>query len=257
MGLGDELMASGEARIVNERTGLRVQIIDRHGRARMHPLWRHNPRIAQPGESGEFARIVNGPGARPYLVAISPERFEYRLDYRPVPGELYFDDAERSFGARHRAEIIVGPDLKPGASPNKDWGRARWQAFVTLARARGFALTQLCERYSRPLEGTIKVRATGDFRRACAVLANARAYVGHEGGLHHAAAALGIPGVVIFGGYVPVEVTGYALHRNLGVSGAAACGRREPCAHCAAEMARIAPEQVLDALEAALTEEPA
>jgi len=93
---------------------------------------------------------------------------------------------------------------------------------------------------------------TEDFRLACAVLARARAYVGHEGGLHHAAAALGIPGVVIFGGFTPVELTGYAIHHNLGVSLAAACGMRMPCAHCAAAMADITPERVLRELAAVL-----
>ena len=53
------------------------------------------------------------------------------------------------------------------------------------------------------------------FRHALAILERARLYVGGEGGLHHGAAAVGVGGVVLFGGFVPPLVTGYAVHANL------------------------------------------
>jgi ADP-heptose:LPS heptosyltransferase len=98
----------------------------------------------------------------------------------------------------------------------------------------------------------VRLIVTEDFRTACAVLARAKAYVGHESGLHHAAAAVGVPGVVIFGGYTPIEVTGYPMHRNLGASMEDACGSRQPCDHCAAWMERITPEQVLAELKSVI-----
>lgn len=88
---------------------------------------------------------------------------------------------------------------------------------------------------------------TPDFWRACAILSRASAYVGHEGGLHHAAAALGIPGVVIFGGFISPETTGYDCHVNL-FTGGNACGNRTPCMHCRDAMNRITPEAVAEAL---------
>lgn len=65
--------------------------------------------------------------------------------------------------------------------------------------------------------------------------------------MHHAAAALGIPAVVIFGGYVSPAQTGYAAQMNL-FTGGQPCGRRTECAHCADAMSDITPAMVADAL---------
>ena len=40
-------------------------------------------------------------------------------------------------------------------------------------------------------------------------------FLGHEGGFAHAAAALSKPAVVIYGGWIPPEVTGYEFHENI------------------------------------------
>lgn len=246
MGWGDELMASGDAREAHERTGRRVEILDRYGVRRSHAMWLGNPRIVKPGEKGDFVPVVSGGNCRPYHRAKYSDRWVFNPDFRAIPGEIYFTEEELEFGARHSPGIVIEPTLKAKASPNKQWGWERWRQFADLAR--GLDLVQLGAAGAPRLPG-VRFIETPDFRRACAVLARAAAYVGHEGGLHHAAAALGVPGVVIFGGFTPVELTGYAIHRNLGVGIKGACGRRTPCEHCAAEMARIAPERVLAELE--------
>jgi ADP-heptose:LPS heptosyltransferase len=91
-----------------------------------------------------------------------------------------------------------------------------------------------------------KLARTPTFRHAMAVLARASLYIGPEGGLHHAAAAVGIPAVVIFGGFIPPSVTGYATHINL-TGGAAACGSLKPCEHCKAYMDVISVADVMGA----------
>jgi len=78
-----------------------------------------------------------------------------------------------------------------------------------------------------------------------AILRRAKLYIGGEGGMHHGAAAVGVQGVVLFGGFIPPEVTGYALHTNL-TGGAEACGSFNPCAHCAAAMQAIGVDEVLE-----------
>jgi ADP-heptose:LPS heptosyltransferase len=249
MGLGDELMASGQARVRHALTGKKVSIVDRHRLQRWSPLWDGNPKIARLGDQGRFEVIVNGPGARPYILEKWPERWVFNPDFRADVGELYLTAEERAFASYYRPQVVIEPNVKPKASPNKDWGWERWQEFARLAQ--GIDMVQLGPKGTRQLDGVALIE-TRDFRHACAVLANARAYVGHEGGLHHAAAALGIPGVVIFGGFIPVELTGYAMHRNLGAGIGSACGMRVPCEHCAAEMAKIDPEQVLKELRGML-----
>jgi hypothetical protein len=76
-------------------------------------------------------------------------------------------------------------------------------------------------------------------------MSRAALYIGGEGGLHHGAAAVGVGGVVLFGGFIPPEVTGYATHANL-TGGAEACGSLDPCRHCAAAMQAIGVDEVLE-----------
>lgn len=251
MGWGDELMAAGQARALYARTGQRVRIVDRHRGTLWHKLWEGLPYVVRPGEAGKFQEILNCAGFRPYHLEKRMDRWVYNPAFRPEPAEIVFTPAELEFAAAHAPGVVIEPNLKPKASPNKHWGHERWEQFVALAGARHLTLTQLGPAGTRVLPGAGFIE-TPDFRHGCAVLANALAYVGHEGGLHHAAAALGVPGVVIFGGFTPVELTGYAIHRNLGVTFAEACGRRVPCEHCAGEMAKIAPAAVLSELEAVL-----
>lgn len=245
MGFGDELMAAGQARRAQMKDPRRVQILDRNGAARWHPVWENNPRIARPGEQGDFQSIINGPDVRPYIKTKTPERWYWR-EQQCTPGELFFSESEQRLARAYKPQIVIGATLKPRASPNKHWGTERWQKFARIASSAGFELVQLGASGARSLQyvGTIH---TPDFRHACAVLANAAAYVGHEGGMHHAAAALGIPAVVIFGGFISPAQTGYATHRNL-FTGGEPCGMRLPCEHCAAAMAAITPQHVLDQL---------
>ena len=71
--------------------------------------------------------------------------------------------------------------------------------------------------------------------------------------MHHCAAAFGVPGIVIFGGFISPATTGYGCHVNL-FTGGEACGMRIPCEHCADAMRKITPEQVAAALIALMKE---
>jgi ADP-heptose:LPS heptosyltransferase len=88
---------------------------------------------------------------------------------------------------------------------------------------------------------------TPSFRAAAAVLANAVAFVGTEGGLHHAAAALGRPAVVLFSEFISPAITGYRTHRNLYHAGQP-CGSRSACSGCRASMEAISVDEVVSNL---------
>ncbi len=245
-GFGDELIASGQARRLNEATGRKVIIRDRAGRIRSHPIWANNPRIVGPSERPfKPEEIVNGPGVRPYIASKSEARWTWNTWECPV-GEIYFSEDELAFAARHSPQIVIEPNVKQKASPNKDWGRGRWIELVALLRASGLEPVQLGPAGTQILPG-VEITETPSFRHACAVLARAHAAILPEGGLHHAAAALKVPSVVIFGGYISPAQTGYASQVNL-FTGGAPCGMRTPCAHCAEAMAKIAPETVFEQL---------
>jgi ADP-heptose:LPS heptosyltransferase len=257
MGMGDEIMAAGEAeRIFRSDPSKPVAICDLTGQVRWHELWEGNPAIATPAyvkSKQPVHRITNGVGCRPYIrypfTAVRGMRFT-DWQARDHVGTLYLTNDELTLGKRIRDEVgpfvLIEPDVKPSSTPNKQWGAERFAAVVealpemTFIRAHG----DEC----RPFLGVKNVR-TRSFRQACGILAAADGFFGTEGGFHHAAAALGQPAVVIFGGFISPKSTGYDTHVNIADKGPGSpCGRWQPCGHCAEAMDRIEVGRVIEAV---------
>lgn len=270
MGYGDELMAAGQAQRVYEADpSRRVAICDRVGDVRWHPVWEHNPIVARPEEvaAGEpVHRIRNGVGCRPYIRSLTVESglrcTDWRArDHRPV---LHLTDEERKRGRRdlaramkrtRRPVVILEPSIKAQSSPNKQWGAERYAAVVAACSEIQFV--QMLHEGIDPIAGVATVW-TASFREACAVLAAADGYLGPEGGLHHAAAALNVAAVVLFGGFISPETTGYPDHVNLADTGPGSpCGCWKPCPHCRAAMDRISVDAVMAAVRHRLAMERA
>lgn len=252
MGWGDELMVTGQARVLQERDPRKVRVI--YERIRWHEAWANNPRIAGLDEQGDFQPLIARDGyRRPYIAAKGPTQWTWQ-PYAPPVGELYFSADEAAFGESHADHVIVEPTIKSGASPNKQWPWRNWEDVVAWLRRQGIKPVQLGTVNTQRVSGA-KFIGTENMRLAAAVIARARAVVVPEGGMHHVAAATGTPAVVIFGGYIAPAVTGYASQRNLFVHHAAhplGCGMRVKCAHCKAAMEAITPQRVIDELQAVL-----
>jgi hypothetical protein len=71
--------------------------------------------------------------------------------------------------------------------------------------------------------------------------------------MHHGAAALDVPAVVIFGAWIPPAVTGYAMHANLTGGATTACGSLRPCNHCRDALDAIKLTDVTQAVKALLS----
>jgi hypothetical protein len=267
MGWGDEIMLTAEARRLQAKDPRRVAVRNRNGLARWHPIWEGNPRLVRPGEfqgripapTDEIQLLDNFPGRRPYLDYSKfhnrdhSQPLVFRREFRVEPGEIYLTPAERELGELARGRIVIEPNIKPGASPNKDWGFERWEALKR--ELWGEKLLQIGQPGVRTLEG-VRFVATTDVRQAAGVLSGAALLISPEGGLHHAAAALGVPAVVIFGGFISPATTGYDGHTNL-YAGGDPCGMRIPCSHCRRAMAAIRPLEVAAVARALLEKQRA
>ncbi len=243
MGWGDEIIVSGLARRAQRSDSRRVRVVDARGRPRWSAIWDHNPRFARPGDPGAVQLLASARGLRPYIERETSRCWLWHDWVCPV-GEIRLGVDEQGFGHAGRGQVIVEPQLKDGASPNKQWGRSRWVRLVAALRRDGHRVAQLGAP-GTPLLPQAELITTRSFREACAVLGQARLAILPEGGLHHAAAALGTPTIVLFGGFISPRQTGYAHQLNL-FTGDAPCGMRSRCAHCARAMARIEVEQVLE-----------
>jgi ADP-heptose:LPS heptosyltransferase len=168
------------------------------------------------------------------------------MEFRPTPGELFFSEDELAFAKSVGTGFVVIEPNVPGhksVAPNKDWGAARYK-WVASVLALGHHVIQMVYEAGRVCLSSAEPIKAPTFRHALAVLSRAALYIGPEGGLHHGAAAVGIPAVVLFGGFIPPQVTGYPTHTNL-TGGTDACGSLNACPHCREAMAAIGVEQVL------------
>jgi ADP-heptose:LPS heptosyltransferase len=219
-----------------------VAIVDKDGRRRSHFLWSRCDYIAQPQQECGH-RIINGGSARPYIdyQRTTKNRWAFNLAFRPTAAELpWISEAPQARGL-----ILVEPYVKASASPNKQWGR--WQELIDAAPSLPWG--QPLMPGTRPLRGVVPL-LTNNFTEVCAMLRAARCAVLPEGALHHAAAAVGCPAVVLFGAYIPPSVTGYDSHANLAVDDPEATGWRIFNYRCQQAWKTIPPQQVLQAIKA-------
>ena len=248
MGFGDEILLTGIVKKAYARRK-RPIAIGRHGKNYLNEvLWGeifdNNPKIdREPGANAIWVDAIKG--NRPYIdyheTATNTEGKVFYRKFRPEPGEIYLSEEEKSKYPQ-KDFIYIEPNVKGSFGGNKDWGFDRWQEVVkrlpyTFIQGRG-----------RRLDGVEQVD-TPTFRDACALLSRAIGFVGTDGGLHHAAAAMGKPAVVVWGGLVGPDVLGYDTHINLRGDGVKSCGNHRPCEHCKEALALVTVEMVVDAIE--------
>lgn len=238
MGFGDWIMSTAAAERVPE--GKRA-VFGNGSRAWWSEVWENNPKIA--GTAGrDTVWIDDYPGHRPYTLGAVDGKFIYNPAFRAPYGKLYLSDEEREWAAKQISGdyIVVEPHIKDSDSSlklgvNKAW--SKWPEL--LAQTRDLPWVQLGTK--RALVRQVK---TENFRHALAVLANAKLLVTTDGALHHAAAAFGVPAIVLWGGVVSPKILGYPTHTNIW-NGAEMCGSATHyCQHCRDAMDSITVEQV-------------
>lgn len=205
-------------------------------------VFANNPRMAQPDE--DCVWVANYGGSRPYINGSTPDKhFIFNDSFRPTPGEIFFSDKERQWQEVHAPKapfIVIEPNVKNkfAHGVNKAWPywsslRGMNLPFLQLGDGKG----ALFPHYK-----------TATFREAMLILDKAMMFVGTDGGLHHAAAALNIPAVVIWTGFSSPKHLGYDTHVNIH-NGGVPCGYYGGvCTHCAEISRSIHPHLVEEAI---------
>ena len=241
MGYGDDILVTGWAR----RFGGSVRL------AWWSPVYLHSPCLRLDLKHG--LPLKGWERRYGYVRHATRDRFVFRESFRARRGELFFSGMEVAEAARRAARvprpfIVVEPNVKGTVSAdNKDWGFANWQCLVDTLSV---PLVQLGPKGVRELKHVYRVETPG-FRDACAVLALAKGFIGTDGALHHAAAALGKAAVVIWGAFSDPAILGYPAHVNLYEPDPDGLGQRLPHPACRAAMDRITIDRVLAAAEQA------
>lgn len=134
--------------------------------------------------------------------------------------ELYFDSSERA-----RIEEIIDSHRLAGGfvaiepDTNRDyfgelraWPVSNWKAAVSQLRREhpGIPIVQVGLKSELPLDDEIvDLRGTTSFREAALLIGRARLFIGTEGGLMHAANAVGARALILWGGITLPEFIGY------------------------------------------------
>jgi ADP-heptose:LPS heptosyltransferase len=254
MGFGDSIMLSGIAKRINAMTNQPVCPVDARWEPYWDSLWDGLPYMQKQFTLGSVP-LRNAPFAgRQYAHGLEGNRMKWRT-WDIAPGEIRLTDEEKKWAVeqfetkdQHPRFLLINPSWKAvgGGGQNKDWGFEKWQEVAWALK--DVLLVQVSPPW---LDGAIHIDCP-TFRHACAILERSIGYVGHEGGMHHAAAALGKPAVVVFGGFISPEVTGYPTHKNLYVPDERyplGCGtiNTTDCPHCRAAMDAITVEEVVNA----------
>jgi hypothetical protein len=249
MGWGDEIMALGRLEAFHVATGERGSIRGHaSGEARENILWQNHPAWEKDAPDG----VIDGGGFRPYIERWTQWRNQpqiiFNRKYRARAGKIHLTPEERAQTMDAWLKMnggmpfaIISPHIKDKASPNKQWGLEKWEKVIV-----NFPLPvyQLSPEGNEIIKGA-RWWKTRSMREAAAVVALSKLVLTNEGGLHHLAAAMNRPAVVVFGAFISPEVTGYSTHENLSVETEEGyCGRYAPCDHCKNAMAQITPDMV-------------
>ena len=264
MGYGDALMATGEVKLLRKNTDMKFVIGDGI-RSYWSPIFDNNPFIirgSQIKSSQDVIWVKNYEFNRPYRrygKNLDPDKYNWNHNHKASPGELFFTNEEESFSEKIKETIInkygkkklifVEPHVKKRRGfENKDWGFSKWQEVIyRLSDKYLFIQTTYDKR--KVLKNVINIHGI-DFRYACALMKITDLFIGTEGGMHHAAAALNKKAVVIFGGHISPDITGYSFHKNLYITDEfSPCGNKLQCKHCEECLNKIKIEQLVKEIE--------
>lgn len=248
MGLGDDLMVTGEVKILAKTINRKIAVKMDKNRQRWSEVFFNNPNMATIEEvkRGALVHWIGANAGRRYRASETKEKRTW-TNVGPAVGEFFFTDEEIKYGIDNagkigRDAVIIEPNLKQIATVNKDWGWPNWEKLVSLAPDVNWV--QISKPEYKKIKG-INVIQPPSFRHAASLISNIALCVLPEGGLHHAAAAVNKKAVVIFGGYISPVQTGYPIHVNI-FTGGTPCGMKIKCSHCTAAMNRITPEIIRD-----------
>lgn len=258
MGIGDDVIATGLARGAHA-SGKRIAFGDRK-RIIWGPssaeIFRANPNIAPPGSEGsaDLEWIEFYKGHRLYVKTHSRANWVYDKNFKVVPGEFFFDDAEKTFAETIAPDFVLIEPFVKQCYPNKQWPIERYKEAAIQLIADGVRVAQfLYDGNHEPICKGITPIVTANIRLAFSALSRAALFIGPEGSIAHGAAAVGVRSVVIFGGYTEPAVVGYDQNINL-TGGAKSCGSRQRCQHCEIAMLAITVDDVVCAAREILRE---
>lgn len=181
-----------------------------------------------------------------------------RMGLKTMPAKpLFFlsekEQAEKILPASEKPWLAMQSIGNSKWTDNKNWGAEK---FVRLAEllSPSFSLVQLGVADDPPLPVQLNLSGKLSVRQTFRALAQCAGFVGLEGFLMHAATAMNVPSVIVYGGFTAPWQTGYELNTNLyNPVPCAPCWLESRCPYDKKCMEEITPAQVVEALRKRLS----
>ena len=260
MGVGDALMAVGEVKELKKKKPNAKFIIGDGNRSYWNEVFDNNPDIIRGSEEKNYNDVIwikNYEGNRPYKNygdSFPKDNYNWKK-YKALRGEFYFTNKEIAVAEKvitaikknigQKKIIFIEPHVKKRLGyENKDWGFHNWQKVVDELNPI-YTFLQITYEGRQSIKGSININGL-NFRTSSAILSMCDLFLGTEGGMAHAAAATNRNAVVIWGGHISPDITGYDFHNNLfNKHPLSPCGSKNVCKHCLEELKKISTEQVI------------
>lgn len=264
MGVGDALMAVGEVKELKKKNPNAIFIIGDGNRSYWNEVFDNNPNIIKEPKGSEYNKLIwvkNYEGNRPYRNygdKFPKDKYNWKK-YKALKGEFYFTKEEVTIAEKvitavrkkinHKKLIFIEPHVKKRLGyENKDWGFNNWEKIVDELKSE-YAFLQITYAKRKPIRETINIDGL-NFRTSSAILSMCDLFVGPEGGMMHAAAATNRKAVIIWGGHISPDITGYSFHNNLyNKHPLSPCGMKNVCSHCIDELKKISTDKVINEIK--------
>lgn len=267
MGLGGHLMWTPLAREIIKRVpGSRVIPVEGQGsyaRPVNSEVFWNNPNFTSGDHKGTTIPIFLSDPRTNYCIYDAPDHCVQRHDkhvIRQICGaygfddvdlrcELYLTDAEREFGRRFWGEIVIDPHTKDQYTVNKRYPFEKWQRVVDGLKKSGITkIVQVGQQTDQVLAGVYDMTGKTTFREAAAIIEQADLFIGPEGGLMHAANAVGTKSVIIITGFLHPTMTCYPENKNIWIGEKhGPCGMKILCEKCQEECAKHDETEIIEA----------
>lgn len=272
MGLGGYLMWTPLAReLVKANQSIKVLPVEKFGdkiRVIKSEIFHNNPNFCDESFSGNVISIVLNDPMTNYCTFDSPQYCVQRHDKHVIQQicdvygfknvdlkcELFLTDKEEQFPGRIKLEkyVTIDPHTKNEYTVNKEYPFEKWQRIVNEI-SKDCIVVQVGRKTDYVLNNVVNMTGRSTFREAAAMIKNSKLFVGSEGGLMHAANAVGAQSVIVITGFLHPNMTCYSNNVNIWIGKShGPCGMKVRCNKCAQECQQHDESEVITAIRSLL-----
>jgi ADP-heptose:LPS heptosyltransferase len=275
MGLGGYLTWTAVAREIVRAAGvpgMKVIPVEQYPggliRVIKSEIFDHNPFILQSLESSTycFPVVLNNPQSN-YCKKDTPDHAIHRYDSHMIEQfcefygiknpslkcEIYFSTEEEKKVSEilkdiPRPYVCIEPQSNDEYCVNKKYPTEKWQKIVDDLVEKGVTLVQV-GRFNSDynLKNVINLCGKTSFREAALVIKSSCLFLSTDGGLMHAANAVGTKSIIVYTGFVHPKLTGYPENENIWIGrDHGPCGMKTFCRKCSEESSRHNHAEITD-----------